>query len=33
MLRDRLGTLDISVLGGIDVGHGDNPLPVPPSGP
>ncbi|MEV6241745.1 LD-carboxypeptidase [Lentzea sp. NPDC051838] len=29
VLRDRLGTLGVPVLGGIDVGHGDNTLSVP----
>lgn len=29
VLRDRLGALDVPVLGGIDVGHGDDPLSVP----
>ncbi|MEU4805722.1 LD-carboxypeptidase [Actinosynnema sp. NPDC023587] len=29
VLQDRLGALGVPVLGGIDVGHGDDPLPVP----
>lgn len=29
MLRDRLGALDVPVVGGIDVGHGTDPLSVP----
>jgi muramoyltetrapeptide carboxypeptidase len=29
VLRDRLGSLGVPVLGGIDVGHGDDPLSVP----
>ncbi|MEU4444830.1 LD-carboxypeptidase [Actinosynnema sp. NPDC050801] len=29
VLRDRLGALGVPVLGGVDVGHGDDPLSVP----
>jgi muramoyltetrapeptide carboxypeptidase len=29
VLRDRLGGLDVPVLGGVDVGHGDEPLSLP----
>ncbi|MEU0880001.1 LD-carboxypeptidase [Lentzea sp. NPDC005914] len=29
VLRDRLGTLGVPMIGGIDVGHGDDPLSVP----
>ncbi len=29
VLRDRLGALDVPVLGGLDIGHGDSPLSVP----
>ncbi|ONI80000.1 LD-carboxypeptidase [Actinosynnema sp. ALI-1.44] len=29
VFRDRLGALDVPVLGGIDVGHGSEPLSVP----
>lgn len=29
VLRDRLGRLDVPILGGLPIGHGDHPLAVP----